>query len=728
MSIPWRKRPDLQITPPQKGGRRVWGVKDPVTLSYYEQRDEEYFVMSQLEGPCTLEGVCAEFANRFRPQTLSPLDLQQFVGQLIQQGLLVSSRPGYGKILEQRAAITRQRQGWLKLTNLLAIRFRGFDPDRMLARVVSRCEWLFSPWLLISCGLLIIAAIVLVCVQFDQLVARLPEARAWLTAQNLFLMACVLGSVKVLHEFAHGLACKRFGGECHEMGFMLLVLTPCLYCNVSDTWMVGSKWKRMAVSAAGIGVEATLAAICTFLWWFSEPGLFHSMCLNLMFVCSVSTLLFNGNPLLRYDGYFILSDWLEIPNLQQQGLATVQRHLSSWYFGIDQRLSRPDSFRQAALLFVYGVASTVYRWILTFSITWVLYRWLQPHGLGPFVQIFAALTVSMMILNPVINLYRWSTAAAQRESIRWPGFWMKAGMTLLVLAAIVLFPLPMRVSTVALLEPEQAARVYVTAEGTLVKGIQPGSTVTEGQEIARLVEPRLDRELARLDGLVNEHHVRLDQLERRRIHEPAAATQIPTAREALNDAQQQLKRRQQDAERLVLKAPRSGVVIPPPPQYRSETGSLRGWSETPLDPRNQGCFLRAGTTVCLIGDRSRREAMLVIPQDQMRFVRAGQTVRFRWPESPGRVHRGEIAEVAEFDIDLLTSDLVRRVNLPTRVTSAGRIKPVGTWYYALVHLSESQDELLPGTVGEARIAVDPQSLLTRFRNWFGRTFAFRFRA
>jgi putative peptide zinc metalloprotease protein len=647
---------------------------------------------------------------------------------LIQQGLLISCQSGYGQVLEKRAALTRQRQGLQKFTNLLAIRFRGFDPDKMLTLLVSRCGWLFSTWLLTASGLLIVAAITLVFFQFDHLVARLPEARAWLTAQNLFLMACALGCVKVLHEFGHGLACKRFGGECHEMGFMLLMFTPCLYCNVSDTWMVSSKWKRMAVSAAGIGVEATLAACCTFLWWFSEPGLFHSICLNLMFVCGVSTLLFNGNPLLRYDGYFILSDWLEIPNLQHQGAATVRRHLSNWYFGIDNRLSRPESMRQEILLFAYGMASTVYRLILTFSIMWVLYRWLQPHGLGPFVQIFVVMTASLMILNPVISLYRWANAPAQRAHIRWSGFWFKAGLSLIVLAAVALIPLPTRVSTVAMLESDQAARVYVTAEGTLSESIKPGSTVTEGQELARLMEPRLDRELARLEGLVHEHQVRLDQLERRRIHEPAVAAQIPTAREALNDAEQQYRRRQQDAERLVLRAPRAGVVIPPPSQHRSDPGSLSGWSETPLDERNRGCFLRAGTTVCLIGDRSQRVAMLVINQAQIPLVRAGQTVRLRWPESPGQVHKGEIVEVAELDIDLLTTDLVRRANLPTRITAMGRVKPVGTWYHALVHVPASQDELLPGTVGEARILVDPQSLLTQFRSWFARTFTFRLRA
>ena len=721
MSIPWRKRPDLQITPPQQG-RRSWGVKDPVTLSYYELRDEEYFVMSQLERSVDAGELCAAFGERFQPQTLAPEELSRFVGQLIQQGLLVSQQFGYGRVLAGKVANATKAKRWSKFSNLLAIRFRGFDPDKFLGWLAARCGWLFSPWFLTAAGMLIVSALVLVIVQFDQLVARLPEARSWLSAQNLVLMVCILACVKVLHEIGHGLACKRFGGECHEMGLMLLVFTPCLYCNVSDVWMLSSKWKRMAVSAAGIAIEATIAASCTFLWWFSEPGLFHSICLNLMIVCSVSTVLFNGNPLLRYDGYFILSDWLEIPNLYPQSVSAVQRRLANWYFGLNIPMSRPLSVQQEWGLISYGVISATYRTFLTLSILGGLYYWLKPHGLVPFVQMFGAITIMLMFGLPVVNLFRWVKAPEQQASIQWPQFRFKAGLTLLALAAIMFVPLPTRVSTTAILEPENAARVYVTAEGTLVDSVKPGSMVESKQQLAKLVDPRLERELARLEGEVAEYRVRLDQLERRRINEPGVSTQIPIVREALHEMEQQLQRRSQDAERLVLRAPRAGTVMPAQHQIRSQPGSLPYWSVTPLDERNRGCFLRAGTTVCLVGDPSQLEATLVINQGDFPLVRVGQSVRLSLVEAPGQTLTGEVVELAGLDIDLMTNNLIRRANLPTRMTSSGMIKPVGTWYQARVRLSAPPDSLLSGTVGHAKIIVNPQSLFTGFRRWFGRTF------
>ena len=722
-AIPWRSRPDLQKKVSTRNGLGTCDVKDPVTLAYFELRDEEAFVLNQLDQPVSILELCKRFNEKFRPHTLAPDELTRFVGQLVQQGLLVAQQPGYGRLLVSRTSWQDSSRRWLGLTNLLALRFRGFDPDRLLGWLVNRCGWLFSFWTMILASLLIGSAILLVTVQYQQLLARLPEARAWLNAENVLLMACLLGCVKILHEFGHGLACKKLGGECHEMGFMLLVFTPCLYCNVTDVWMLNNKWHRAAVSAAGIAVEATIAAGCTFLWWLSEPGLFHSICLNLMIVCGVSTLLFNGNPLLRYDGYFILSDLLEIPNLYQQASETVRRRLGNWYLGLKSSPPRNTSRPREMGLFLYGISSSVYRGFLTVSIIWFLQTWLKPHGLAPFVQVFGVLMLGMMFVVPPLQLFRWVRQPAQRARIRWGPFALKAGVTALGLAWLLLTPFPAGIETVASYDMHEVARVYVTAEGTLVDSVAIGAEVTSGQEVARLVEPRLERELARLQGETEEHRVRLEQLERRRVHEPALAAQIPIVREAFHDLKQQYERRQHDAERLVLRAPRAGVVVSASVEPRIQSAALPFWSGSPLDDKNRGCFLRAGTTVCLIGDQTDLQAMLLINQDDFPLVRVGQKVRMQSVTSPGEILEGQITELAALDLEHVPTSLIRRANLPTRLTSAGLIKPVGTWYQARVQLPKGTNSPLPGTASPARIQIEPQSLLSRFQRWFNRTFA-----
>ncbi len=194
---------------------------------------------------------------------------------------------------------------------------------------------------------------------------------------------------KILHEFGHGLSCKHFGGECHEIGVMFLVLTPCLYCNVSDSWMLPNRWHRAAIGAAGMYVELVLASICTFIWWFTEPGPINYVCLNVMFISSVSTIMFNANPLLRYDGYYILSDILEIPNLRQKASTILNRKLGKWCLGLEEPEDPFLPQRKQWLFATYTVASAIYRWVVMFSILYFLNKVFEPYGLKVLGQAIA---------------------------------------------------------------------------------------------------------------------------------------------------------------------------------------------------------------------------------------------------------------------------------------------------------------------------------------------------
>lgn len=723
--IPWSRRADLQIAPLEFARRRSWGVKDPVTLSYFELRDEEYFVLQQLDGRSTWDSICGAFQQKFRPQTLAPSELQQFVGQLASQGLIMADSPGYGHMLVARNNIAAARRRWSRLTSVLCIRFRGVDPDPLLGWLLHRVSWIFTPAMLAASLLLITAALMLVVVQFERILERLPDARALLRPPNLIWLPLLLAVVKVVHEFGHGLACKRFGGECRELGAMLLVFTPTLYCNVSDMWMVSDKWKRIAVSAAGMWVEAVIAAACTLLWWFSAPGLFHSMCLNLMFICGVSTFLFNGNPLLRYDGYFVISDWLEIPNLQQQSAGAIRGWLSSWFCGIPDYWASHESRGRRSMLITYGLASVAYRVMLTFLILWSLYYWLQPLGFGIFVQLLAIPMVGLMILSPVARAVRFFRSADNREQINWPRFRLRGLFACIVVGLILTMPIPGRVTAPALLDQGSAERVYAILGGTLESAMAIGDRVEAGQEIVRLADPKLQFELIRLDGELNQCRMRLQQLERRRIGEPAVASLIPTVREAIRDFESQLAQLRLTADRLVLRAPCSGVILPPGWQSSSISPvSLPFWRGTPLEERNRGCYIKPGTTLCLVGPSESRTAALLVSQDDINLVRVGQAVRVAWRELAGEVLTGQIIEVAALDLDLLPRDAVQRLSIPARPTAAGTLAPVGTWYLARVNLDPTQSPLLRGAVGEAKILTDPQSLWSRSLRWLNRTFPF----
>ena len=164
-----------------------------------------------------------------------------------------------------------------------------------------------------------LGAVVLVATHFETFRAKLPNYHEFFSFKTVVYLWAALAVVKVIHEFGHGLSCKRFGGEVHEMGALFLCLSPALYCNVSDAWTLPNKWHRIIISGAGIYVELIIAAIATFVWWNTPSQPFvNNLALSLMVVCSVSTVVFNANPLMRYDGYYVLADWLEIPNLREK--------------------------------------------------------------------------------------------------------------------------------------------------------------------------------------------------------------------------------------------------------------------------------------------------------------------------------------------------------------------------------------------------------------------------
>jgi putative peptide zinc metalloprotease protein len=277
------------------------------------------------------------------------------------------------------------------------------------------------------------------------------------------------------------------------------------------------------------------------------------------------------------------------------------------------------------------------------------------------------------------------------------------------------------------LQPDDAHYVYVSVPGTLAESISIGDAVEQGEALARLKSLDVRREIAELTGQRNEQKLRLEHLRLRLADDPGVGPQIPTAEEALRDIEKQLQERQRDAERLVLRAPADGTVLPPPrrPPPSHAPGRLDSWQGSPLDAMNVGVPLETGTLFCLVGDPRRLEALLVLDQGDVKFVRSGQRVRLKLDELPGRIVEGTIAEIARSDLKVAPRELAGGKELAVRVDEQGIPRPAETSYQARVALDEHAHRLLTGTGGRAKIVVDRQSLGRRLYRALGRTFNFR---
>ncbi|TVS10101.1 MAG: HlyD family efflux transporter periplasmic adaptor subunit, partial [Planctomycetaceae bacterium] len=682
--LPLCRRQDVSVHPQQWGETRGWVLKDPMSLRYFQLHDEEFAIWQMLDGRTSLGQIQRGFAARFAPMQLQPPQIMAFVARLYQSGLVVADSPGQGRRLWESHLRTRRRTRWGLLTNLLAIRVASWDPEPWLRRWANKLDWLFSAWLLTACALLVLVALLLATVQFESLLARLPDLPTFLSPGNLVWLLVALACAKCLHELGHALTCRYFGGECHEIGILLLVFMPCLYCNVSDAWLFPNRWQRIAVSAAGIIVEIVLAAVCLILWWFTAPGLLNAILLNLVIVCSVNTLLFNGNPLLRFDGYYILADLLGVPNLGQQSRALLWGRVQRWFLVHQQAENRSLPSKRRSLLACYAVASTCYRWSVVAAILYMVYQLAKTHD----VEVLGAAAVSLaaigMISVPVSQGLRFFQHPGNRQRVR-PGrvrFAILAASAMV--GALMLVPLPYRIVAPAVIQPQDARRVYVTVSGRLDDAVSAGAAVSAGQQLAHLVNLDLQRKVVELDSQRKLQRLHLANLRARQGEDPAAATQIPAATADLEDLENRFRQVQQDAERLVLRAPTAGIVIPPPQQLPSfyRPGVLHGTRSTPLDARAQGSYLEVGSLLCLVGDPSELEALVVIDQSQIQFVHPGQRVRLQLDASPSRILRGRIVEFARLDLKVAPRELAEQSDLLVHFDREGIPRPAATSYQA----------------------------------------------
>jgi putative peptide zinc metalloprotease protein len=732
-----RVRPDLKARRQRYQGRNYWVVKDPVGLQYFRFEEEEFAILQMLDGDSSLDDIAERFEAEFPPQTIRVEELQNFIGMLHRSGLVLSNAPGQGVQLKERRDEKKWKELLAALSNILAFRFRGIDPEKLLNFLYPYVRWFFTPAATAGALMLAMAALTLVIVQFDVFQARLPSFHSFFAAQNWMALAGTLMATKILHEFGHGMSCKHFGGECHEMGVMFLVLTPCLYCNVSDSWMLANRWHRAAIGAAGMYVEIVLASICTFIWWFSEPGPLNYFCLNVMFVSSVSTVMFNANPLLRYDGYYILSDILEIPNLRQKASTILNRKLGAWCLGLEEQEDPFLPKRHQLLFALFTVASFLYRWVVLFGILYFLNKVFEPYGLKILGQALALASIYGLFAMPAWKVYKFFRVPGRWSKVKRVRMYVSLALLGCVIAAIFLVPFPSRVAAFFELQPRNAASVYIEAPGKLVRvHVKPGDHVEAGQLLAELENLGLQFEVEKLRGQRAMLEAQIAGYKKLMfIPDKAedASGKLSNAEEQLDAIDDQLKKKERDLEQMRIVAPTSGTIIPPPraaDRPRDEDAELPMWSGTPFDASNLGANLSSDgpqNLFCQIGDPNAWEALLVIDQDDVDLVREGQQVRLMFDESAYHVYVSTITQSSTDVMDQAPARLASTNGgpLPAQAEPDGTVRPISTSSQAVAPLDNSTGLLRNGLIGRARITTEPRTLSQRIGRYLSRTFNFK---
>ncbi|MCH2211550.1 MAG: efflux RND transporter periplasmic adaptor subunit [Fuerstiella sp.] len=724
-SIPLCMRNDLKMSSMQFRGRPYWTVKDPVSLRYHRLREEQYLLLTLLDGKRTLEELQRILQQKFPYAHWGLTDLQSLVSDLHEKRLVVSQRRGQAEGINRQRQKTQRQKLFSATMSLLFLRLPGVYPEPFLRRGYPWIRWIFHPLAILTVIGIVVSAMGLLAINFHVAMRQMPEFQQFFGWPNLLYLSMTIAVVKVFHELGHGFTCHHCGAESHSIGVMLLVFSPTLYCDVTDSWMLPGKWQRIAIAAAGIYVEVFLSAIALFCWWYTEPGLLHHLALNVFFVTSVSTVIINMNPLMRFDGYYLLSDFLEIPNLQQRSSQAVLNWIGWNCFGIEPR---PDPFepeRGKAWLMSFAAGSGIYRGFVMVGIGIFLYTVLKPYRLQNLGVMLSVFSISMMVGQFLYRVVTMVRVPRSKQLSR-----KRMAVSALVVATVVLavsqIPVPLYIQAAVMIQPHDVKHIYTKTAGTLREiRVQSGDQVRQDQVLATLTSPELDDRLRELEVeiAVQRQRRRNAVIQRdpaqKQLAENALASRLDQQREAL-----------QQHERLILKSPVSGAIVSaevqPKEQKPSDDHSLEQWYGNPLETHNLGALLLPNTHLCSIAPNDRLEAVLFIDQSDRNDLQPGHPVRIKFDHLPNQVYEGDVTDLSAQAVAYVPSILSNKTGgpLPT-VTEEGRERLTGVAWKARVILNRDSGLFVSGLRGRARVVISSRSLGSWLYRWIRKTVHFR---
>ncbi len=715
-----RLRQDLEFLKRAMQQGDVWVVKDPISFNHFLFSSHEYQLLLLFDGTRTADDIRDAWRQQFSTKSLTSEQIRQFVNRLVGDNLVSVDEFGYGDSLYRSQATMKKRKLRSLFLSPLVIRFRGINPRFMLDSLAWIGWMMFHPLVVgatMCCALLLL---IYMFGHFEELAYRVPAISQLLSAQGILGMVVTISIVKIFHELGHAMACQRCGGECFEIGLILLAFIPTLYCNVSDAWTFPERWKRLLVSFGGIYVEIILAAIASVVWLMTEPGLLNAMMFNVVFLCSVNTILVNGNPLLRYDGYYLLSDATEQPNLSSVARETLNFAVVSM-FRIPKRQKEVSPW-----ILTYAVLSFLYRWFVLISIMCMVYLFLKSIGLRVIGQVVTMLLLASLLLRPMMSksLLRGGSGNWGRFSVVRSAF--PVACIALFLAAFFLMPLPSYVRCNLIVEAKNPTPIYVPSKGKLTYVCGEFDTVKSGQTIAQIESLEIDQKIQILQNKLDRGRNSFAQLKLRANEDPLAAAQLVVIQKNIEANEDELAVLQEEHSKLTVKAPLNGVALPAPIRKAkfSNDEQLRKWQGQLTDEINQNCFVERGEQLLSIHSEGQKTITLFVGEREIDFVKKDQPVEMLFAQQPGTLFAGIVGDIYEVDVDLNKDQTVGEIGVETYEDASGRLQSLETPYRVTVIAETVPKHAFVGSGGRARISIPYKTFAEKTAQFFERLASF----
>ncbi len=570
--------------------------------------------IARMDGRRTVDEIWSLTENAPDDEALTQDEVLELLGRLHGADLLIADITPDSQELLQRYRSHERKKWKTRLWSPLSVRIPLIDPDRFLERTLEWVSPLFTRMGAIVWLVVVGTGVVLAASHWSELTENLIDRV--LTPVNLIFLWLSYPAIKLLHELGHGYATKRWGGEVHEMGIMFLVLVPLPYVDATSASAFPDRRKRVLVGAAGMVVEMFLASMALFVWLAVEPGLLRTLAFDIMFIGGVSTLLFNGNPLLRFDGYYVLADLIDIPNLAARSQQYLGYLIQHYGFGRTDAVSPATTSGERLWLFFYSLASFVYRMFIMFVI--ILFVAGKFFLIGVIFALWAATT---QLLVPLVRQVLFLVGSPALQQQRGRVLAMTAGALTVACAIIFLAPAPLWTRTEGVVWAPEQSEVRMGADAVVVRFLaEPGSIVQIGDDLLLTEDPTLASRVAVVEAELEEYTVRYTLL---RATSPVEASIMQDDIEAV-EASLAIAREQLD--KLTIRSSSAGVFL----------------VERPQDL--EGRYLHQGDVVGYVADPSRATVRVAVRQANIGLVRSQtRNVSVRLSDRIGRVLEASIA-------------------------------------------------------------------------------------
>lgn len=547
-----RMRPHVRVERQVIRGEAWYVALDSLSNRSHRFTPAVYALLGRMDGTRPLGALWQELSRASGEDAPSQDEVIRLLGQLYDLELIQAD--GGAAVdtdeLSERRLQTERRRRWQGLRNPLYLRFPIFDPDRFLAATLHLVAPLFS-WLGLAAWISGVAWLGIQALSHWEPLTRNIADRV-LAADNLLMILVVFPLLKLVHELGHGFATKRFGGEVHEMGIMLLIGLPVPYVDASSSAAFSSKWQRTLVGAAGMMAELAVACGAMAIWITAEPGLVRAAAFNVLVVAGVSTLVVNGNPLLRFDAYYILSDLIEVPNLASRANRYLGYLVDRYAFGLPGATPPPVLARgERFWLLAFGPASFLYRLSVMFGLALVIAKQYFVVGI-----LMAVWTVASGIGWPLLKGLKHVLISRRTAPRRGRAVAMTAGAA--AATALVLFALPIPNGTVArgLVWLPEETQVLAETNGQFQRLLaEPGSLVEAGAPLIELTDPLLISQRRRVGAKALELRHRLLQAESQTPFD------VEVIRKQLELAEAELQEAERKAGALTLRSRAAGRFV-----------------------------------------------------------------------------------------------------------------------------------------------------------------------